>query len=114
VPMIAVDANVRGAGKGLLVDVASIIASGHVLPRATEPTENSETRKVLTSIALAGHPAVLIDNVEHTLDSPQLAAALTAEAWSDRLLGVNKDISIVWRTVLLCTGNNLGFSSDLL
>ena len=43
-----------------------------------------------------GSPFVLLDNIPDntTIDSPSLAAALTTEEWSDRLLGRNNAIRL--------------------
>lgn len=112
-PLFAIDGTTRGVGKGLLADAASLIVTGESLARLAEPTDDAETRKLITAIAIAGDTAALLDDVERTLSAPALAAVLTAEEWKDRVLGQSARVSLPWRCVLIATGNNLQFSSDI-
>src|SRR5262245_3489279 len=84
-PLFFIDANVRGAGKGLVNDVQATIATGRPLPRATFSGDDAEMRKCITTFALAGYPAVLLDNVADVFGTPALDAALTATSWQDRI-----------------------------
>jgi putative DNA primase/helicase len=47
------------------------------------------------------------------LDSAQLAGALTALVWEDRLLGVNETIRVPVRCVWVTTGNNPSLSTEM-
>ncbi len=114
VPMWTVTANVRGAGKSRLVDVAAIIATGRTAARATQPADDAEAGKVITSIVMAGDEIVLLDNVDRALGGAKLDALLTGERWKDRLLGTNTTIDLPIRTVVCATGNNLDFRGDTL
>lgn len=113
VPMYAVRAPTPATGKSLLVDCLSIIATGRESSRMTVDNDDSETRKRILGIALDGTASVLLDNVTGRLGSPSLAAALTAETWKDRLLGVNANAEAPLRCVWMATGNNLEFKGDL-
>src|SRR5262249_11804510 len=53
-PLFLVDANVRGAGKGLLLDCISRIVTGERFTVATYTRDEDELRKRITSLALAG------------------------------------------------------------
>jgi hypothetical protein len=53
------------------------------------------------------------DNVEDVLDSPALAAAVTAETWGDRILGRSEDVTLPQRTIFIVTGNNISLGGDL-
>ena len=76
VPMFAVDANCRGAGKSMLVDVASFIAYGHHAPRQIFTPDDVEQRKLITSVAMAASPCVLFDNIANmTLGGPAIDGA---------------------------------------
>lgn len=66
-PLFLIDANVRGSGKSLLADLIGIIVTGRRMPRMVDAGDNEETRKLITALALAGDPMVLIDNVAGTL-----------------------------------------------
>src|SRR5262249_7092174 len=53
-PLFLVDANVRGAGKGLLVDTIATIITGRRATVATYTGDDEELRKRITSLALGG------------------------------------------------------------
>jgi putative DNA primase/helicase len=114
VPLFAVTSNIRGSGKSLLVDAASRIAFGRSAARKAFTRDDDELRKAITAIALEAAHAVLFDNLDVQLGGASLDAALTAESWSDRVLGSSRmagDLPL--RTVWSCTGNNIGFGSDV-
>ncbi len=115
VPLFLVDSNVRGAGKGFLVDVASLIATGKTAARMTAPESDEEARKRITSIAMAGDPLCLIDNLdpEKGFGTPSLDAAVTSTEWKDRLLGRTEMVSFPLSTVWLGTGNNVSLKGDM-
>lgn len=111
-PLNLFDANVRGAGKSLLADVTGIIVVGRPMPRMAPAESDAEERKRITSIALAGDPMVLIDNVLGELGSAALDAALTATSWSDRLLGQNVHLRLPLKVIWFATGNNVVLRGD--
>ena len=113
VPLFAVGSPVRGSGKGLLVDVISIIGTGRPAARWAPTREEEEERKRLVSIALEGDPLVLIDNVIHPLGSPALDVALTAGVVKDRVLGKLQNSGAPLHTVFFATGNNLQYYGDM-
>ena len=100
------------SGKSLLADVISIIGTGRAARRWPQVTEDEEERKRLLTVALAGYPAIHIDNVTKPLGSPALDIALTAPSFSDRILGKHDSreapLSMVW----LASGNNMQFKGD--
>jgi hypothetical protein len=112
VPLFAIRANTRSSGKSLLADVVSLIGTGRAAPRWPQVTEDEEERKRLLTVALAGYPAIHIDNVTRPLGSPALDLALTAPSFSDRILGKHDSreapLSMVW----LASGNNMQFKGD--
>ena len=55
----------------------------------------------------------MIDNVTNTLDSGELASALTALAWEDRILGKSETISLPVRCVWVTTANNPTMSTEI-
>jgi hypothetical protein len=116
VPLAIVDAPMQGTGKTLLVTALGTIAVGNVAAESIPSKENDdEWRKKITSILLAASPFVLLDNIPDntTIDSPSLAAALTTDEWSDRLLGRNNAIRLPSRAVWVATGNNLRVAGDI-
>jgi hypothetical protein len=55
----------------------------------------------------------IIVNIERTLRSGQLAAALTTSEWSDRLLGKSEALHLHSRTIWIATGNNIHLGGDI-
>ncbi len=114
VPMFAITANIRGAGKSLLVDASSIVAYGRIAARRTFTRDDSELRKAITAIALEAVPSVLFDNLDSQLGGAALDCVLTSESWTDRVLGSSKTTGeLPMRTVWSITGNNMSFGSDV-
>ena len=72
-------------------------------------------RKQITTELMTGRSFHIIDNVEHTLNSPALAMLLTTSQWRDRLLTTNRGAAIdrnalgVW----CVTGNNITLGGDI-
>jgi hypothetical protein len=112
VPLFVVGAPVPGAGKGLLVDAAAIIATGRAAPKMAA-ADNDETRKRLLAIAIESPAIVSIDNVEGQLGSAALAMALTAGVVTDRVLGQTEVKTASLRSVFAATGNNIQLRGDL-
>lgn len=112
-PAIAFRSPVPGSGKGLLADVVSIVATGRPAPRMPPPADDEEARKRIMALAVEGCPLILIDNCTGTFGSKSLAAALTADTWSDRILGATEARTMPLRALWLLTGNNLSFRGDL-
>lgn len=113
VPAFAITSPTPGTGKGLLAGVIATIGTGRPPAVMSEARDNDELRKRILAIGLAGTPVVLLDNLTGVLGSDVLAAALTAETWSDRLLGVSTVVETPLRTVWIFTGNNLSFKRTL-
>lgn len=113
VPMFAVRAPTPGTGKTLLAMVISILGTGRRPSLTTIAHQEDEMRKRILSLAMAGTPVVLIDNVVGALGSGTLSAALTTTEFSDRLLGVNKFVTAPLTAVWFASGNGLTFRGDL-
>jgi hypothetical protein len=113
VPLIAVRATTRGAGKGLLIDAIHVIATGRQAPRWAQTTDEEEERKRLLTIALAGDAAIHIDNVTAPLGSAPLDLALTAPTFSDRILGTQQSREAPMHAVFFASGNNMVFQGDM-
>src|SRR5262249_14668759 len=111
-PLFLVDANVRGAGKGLLLDCISRIATGERFTIAAYTADEDELRKRITALALAGDRLVLFDNLEGRFGNAVLDAALTGTAWKDRLLGVNRLAEAPLYMTWFATGTNVAVAAD--
>ncbi len=112
VPLFAVTAPVRGSGKSYLVDTLSLIGTGRPAPRWPQVIDPDEERKRLLTIALAGYPAIHIDNVTYPLGSPALDLALTSPSFPDRILGQTGSVEAPLTMVWLASGNNLQYKGD--
>lgn len=111
-PLFLIDANTRGSGKSLLADVIGIIATGEATPRMSNPRDDDECRKRITSLAIAGDSLVLIDNINGELGCASLDAALTSTSWKDRILGKSEIIEMPLNLLWLATGNNVILGAD--
>ncbi|MBI3966637.1 MAG: hypothetical protein HY329_13465 [Chloroflexi bacterium] len=94
VPLALIDKPKAGTGASLLADVVTMITTGRNAAVMTMPNSDEEVRKKLTSVLLEGSTIVLLDNIEGTLKSPNLAACLTSPIWKDRALGGNTMLTL--------------------
>jgi putative DNA primase/helicase len=112
-PAFGVGAREAGTGKGLLVDAVAMIATGRKSPITPYTDDEAEQRKRITAALLAGHPIINIDNVDQPVDSAALAALLTSESWSERILGESRKVEVPSNALVIMTGNNLVISGDM-
>ncbi len=111
-PLLLIDGNTRGVGKGLLADVIALILTGRRFPVMSYTADKEELRKKITSLAMEGERLVLLDNLAGAVGNDVLDMALTADRWKDRVLGGNKvydgPLHISWYG----TGNNVQLAAD--
>jgi Domain of unknown function (DUF3854) len=112
-PLFLIDAPIHGSGKGLLAQTLGMIVTGTAPAVTTQPRDQDEERKRITSSLRAASPVILIDNIKQRLDSPILAAALTSEMWTDRLLGASETLRLPNRALWLGTGNNVELDGEI-
>jgi hypothetical protein len=115
-PVLALNAPMFGSGKTLLSELARIVHGGvqHTAPDGRPGDVNEELRKKITTILSEQTGGVVVfDNVTGVLRSGTLAALLTAEAWSDRLLGGNRSFTGPNDRLWVITGNNIALGGDL-
>jgi hypothetical protein len=105
-PLHLIEAPSEGTGKTLLADAISLVATGTAARPHTLPRTEEELRKKLTAALMSSPGVVLLDNLSQALDSESLAAVLTADVWSDRLLGQTKMVEVPNRALWLATANN--------
>lgn len=111
-PLFLMDANVRGSGKTLLTDVVAQIVSGREMARMSNPKSDEEARKRITALAIAGDPLILIDNINGSLGSSSLDAALTSTRWKDRILGKSQIVEMPLTPTWCASGNNVVLMAD--
>jgi hypothetical protein len=110
--LFLVDANVRGVGKGLLLNCITAILTGKPFAIATYTDDEAELRKLITSLALSGERLCLFDNLSGKFGNAVLDAALTTPAWKDRLLGFNRVVEVPLYGTWYATGNNVSIATD--
>lgn len=113
VPMALVDAPEPGTGKGLLVEIINLVATGRPGALMAWPSTEEEMDKVITATLMAGQTSIIFDNVENQIRSAKLAAALTADTWSGRILGRSEMVQVPNRGTWVATGNNVEVGGDL-
>ncbi len=111
-PLFAISSTTPATGKGKLADALSIVALGRMASKWAQSDEEEE-RKTMLTIAIAGDPVVLIDNINRALGSPALESALTAGTIQGRILGLSEAPRVPMTAVFLATGNNLRFKGDM-
>lgn len=111
-PLFLIDANVRGAGKGLLAQTIGQIVLGREMPVSSYAHDPEEMRKKITAIALAGDRVIHLDNLEGNFGNDTLDRALTATRWKDRLLGKSQEVDLPLIPVSYGTGNNVAVAAD--
>jgi len=113
IPMILIEANVQGAGKGKLADAVGLITTNRTIPRSTQLHCETEERKRITSILRNGDRFYLIDNACGRLCSPSLAALLTSDTWADRILNQSRQVTLPNHVQVIVTGNNIQVEVDM-
>lgn len=112
-PLHAITAASPGTGKTLLAQVISALVLGRTVDLLTLSDDEDEVRKRITAAMMRGQNLVVLDNLTGDIGSAQLAAAITAEVWSDRRLGQSTLIDAPNRAAWCCTVNNPRFSREL-
>jgi hypothetical protein len=113
VPMCVFDSPTPGAGKGLLTDLASIIATGEVAAVIPPPATREEWLKLLASLLDNGRTFITFDNLHDVLKSDALEAVLTKPFLQFRQLGHTRERIVPNRAVWCVTGNNVAVSRDM-
>jgi len=112
-PLHLIEAPSPGTGKSLLARALLMPSSGERIGAMTYGRDEDETRKRIVTALLEARPAILIDNVNQTLDSAALSSALTEPVFSDRLLGTNGMLNLPVRCAWMATGNNPTLSTEI-
>jgi hypothetical protein len=88
---------------------------GHapVISPQTDSHNDEELRKRLFSLLLAGEAVIIIDNIVGEFDSATMAAMLTSETFSDRILKESRTAAVPTNCLVLLSGNNFIAKGDL-
>ncbi len=100
-------------GATLLADTVTTIATGFPAPALAMPGNKEEVSKTLTTVLKEGQNIVFFDNINHEVDSGELASAMTARRYTARVLGSTKSVTVPVQCLWISTGNNVGLSGEL-
>ncbi|KQB84263.1 DNA polymerase [Corynebacterium oculi] len=112
-PMFTVTANVRGAGKNLLVDVTSIIGSGESASMQKLPKDDDEVHKLILSALRGGQTALHLDECSEGISSSALTSLVTTASYEGRILGESTVGTYANSTTVVALGNNVPIFGDL-
>lgn len=111
-PLFVNDASAAGSGKGLLTTTVCLIATGEPAHFMELPEDREEQRKTITAALLEGSSVIAWDEA-HIIQGKSLAAVVTAEIYSGRLIGSSKIISARNRFTQIALGNNVEARGDM-
>jgi hypothetical protein len=105
-----------GTGAGFMVDVCTTIASGRAAPALPMPKSAEEFGKTLTAVLLDGEQTIFFDNINHGMDSAELASAMTAPVtgYKARILGKTQTALVQIMASWVFAANTLTMSPELL
>lgn len=112
-PLHAFTAPVAGSGKGKLVDIISIIATGRPAPVIAPGKNEEEAEKRLGSALINGDPLISIDNLEQPLGGELLCQSLTQPVLKIRILGQSLNVEVPSIAAMFATGNNIAIQGDM-
>jgi hypothetical protein len=114
-PAFFIGAGKRGGGKTTTINMISYAVLGQPAAAAAWSPNAEERRKALFAYFLEGVPMLVWDNIARgtTISCPSIEASLTAELYSDRLLGVSEHKLVPVNTIQHFTGNNIAPGGDM-
>ena len=112
-PLHGMSATAAGTGKGMLVDLCSILMNGREAPVISIDSSREETEKRLGSSLLAGDAIAAFDNCSAPINSPLICSALTQRWTRIRVLGLSRQVDAPTSVLFTATGNNLILEGDL-
>ena len=114
-PAFFVTAGKRGGGKTTALAMVILAVTGKKAAAAAWSFSEEERRKALVAYLSEGLAAMVFDNIPlgSTISCPTVEKILTAETYSDRILGQSATMTVPAFTILCFTGNNIGPKGDL-
>jgi len=114
-PAFFVTAGKRGGGKTTALAMVILAVTGKKPAAAAWSFSEDERRKALAAYLSEGLAALVFDNIPlgATIACPTIEKILTAESYSDRILGQTAITNVPAFTILTLTGNNITPKGDL-
>jgi hypothetical protein len=114
-PAFFVTAGKRGGGKTTVITMVILAVTGAKPAAAAWSFDEEERRKAMLAHLSEGLAALVWDNIPlgTTISSPTLEKVLTADSYSDRVLGQSASVTVPTSTVMALTGNNIGPCGEL-
>lgn len=112
-PAHGVDAPLPGSGKSLLIDAASILATGTTAAVMDYGRDPIEAAKRLDGMLLAGDPVISIDNIDAAVEGATLCQTLTQTTRRVRPLGASTMVTVPCAGMITLNGNNLTLRGDI-
>jgi hypothetical protein len=114
-PAFFITAGQRGGGKTTAANMIAIAVLGRRAAAAAWSPNEEERRKAMLAYYGEGVPLIVWDNIPRgaVISCPSIEKALTAETYSDRVLGVSEYRTVPATGVHLFTGNNISPRADL-
>ena len=112
-PLHAFTAPAAGTGKGLLVDIIAMLATGRPRPTIDQSRNEDELKKCLGASLIAGDSLIALDNCQHVLEGSFLNTITKQHAFKVRVLGQSQNMEIPNSVTLFANGNNLTIGADM-
>ncbi len=114
-PAFFITAGKRGGGKTTAIMMLILAVTGKKPAAAAWSPNEEERRKAILAYLAEGLAAMVWDNIPvgTTIACPTLEKVLTAESYSDRVLGQSATITVPSFTVMAFTGNNISPKGDM-
>ncbi len=114
-PVFFITAGQRGGGKTTAVNMIATAVLGTRAPAAAWSVNDEERRKALFAYLAEGVPLLCWDNIPRgaAISCPTIEKALTAETYSDRVLGASESRTVPATTIQFITGNNVSPRGDM-
>ena len=111
-PGTLVDSPSSGIGKGLVINVASIVATGNVVEPQPQPKDEDELTKLLFSALREGSSHIAFDNVSGKFGGEAYDMLMTSEVFKGRVLGHSKTQTVPASALVTISGRNVAFRGD--
>ncbi len=114
-PAFFITAGKRGGGKTTATMMVILAVTGKKPAAAAWSPNDEERRKAILAYLSEGLAALVWDNLAlgTAVSCPTIEKVLTAESYSDRILGQSVNISVPAFTIMIFTGNNVGPKGDM-